>query len=138
MLPKDREEIIQKLQEEFPIVDLIKFNEFDISEKLQNNAYLYWRYKDLYHQEKSILDNLLEVKERLIGKVYDYYRFESEKSLDKKEIITYYVPRDKRIIKINDLIAHQQVRVDYFEIAAEALNKQGWSMKNYLDCQKIL
>ena len=133
---EEKEEQIENLKKEWPIEEDISFNEFNIAEKLQNNAFLFTKYQDQLNREKAIMEKLLEIKEKIIGDVYNYYRFEDDRQLQKPEIEKYYLPRDKKILKINAIIRKQQVNVDYFTLCCKALDKVGWNMKNFLEAHR--
>lgn len=133
---EEKEEQLEKLKKEWPIEEDISFNEFNITEKLQNNAFLFAKYQDQLNREKAVMDKLLELKEKIIGDVYNYYRFEDDRQLQKPEIEKYYLPRDKKIIRINAIIRKQQTNVDYFTLCCKALDKVGWNMKNFLEAHR--
>jgi len=138
MKAEERDQIIKELKEEYPIEDQVSFNEFDLQDKLEKNTFLFFQYQDLYYKERSNLEYLQSLKNRLIGKLYDKFKFDDPRNLDKKEIEKYYIPNDKKFVDIEKLIARQQVRVEFFEIAAKAVDKMGWAIKNYLDAAKQL
>jgi hypothetical protein len=138
MKAEERTQIIQELHEKYPILEIIKFTEFNIYEKLQENSYQYMLYKDLYYSEKSALDHMLTLKEQMAGKLYDKLRFHDDRNLTKNEIEKYYINNDAKMIQLNKLIEKQQVKVEFFELAAESVAKMGWSMKSYLDAMKTL
>jgi hypothetical protein len=138
MKVEEREKIIQELYAEYPFADESSFNEFDIYDKLQQKEQLFIKYKEQYFAEKAALDYLLDLKDQLAGKIYNLLRFEDDRQLIKSEIEKYYIPNDKRMIKLNDLIAKQSVRVEFFDLAANSINNMGWNIKNWLDAQKNL
>ncbi|MFA5025114.1 MAG: hypothetical protein WC503_01205 [Candidatus Shapirobacteria bacterium] len=138
MKTEEYKKIIEDLKKDYPIEDQIAFNEFDLQNKIEKNAFLFLQYQDLYYKEKSQLDYLSSLKDRLMCKLYDKFKFNDERNLNKQEIEKYYIPNDEKMIEIEKLIAKQKVRVGFFEIAAKALDKQSWSIKNYLDAGKLL
>jgi hypothetical protein len=71
--------------------------------------------------------------DKLAGERYDWYRFESERELDKTEIKNYYLPKDKKIIKMKNIMARQKVKVDFYKMCLQGMEQQGWRMKSYLD-----
>lgn len=138
MKPEERDKIIDELRAEYPVEDLVQFNEFDLQDKLQKNAFIYIQYQDLFYKERAHLEHLFSLKERLVGTLYDKFRFHDERKLDKKEIEKYYIPNDKKMIALEKLIDLQKVRVEFFEVISTAINKMGWDIKNYLEAGKIL
>lgn len=126
-------ETIEKLNNEYPIETIVKFDDFNIQEKLKDSAFLILHYKGLYLKEKNQLDRIGALRDKIIGEQFDKYRFNHDKELRANEIKDYYLPKDEKIIKINRLYQKQQWRVDFFEAATEALIQQGWRMKSFLD-----
>jgi hypothetical protein len=135
--PKDREEIWKELNDEYQIQNLVKFADYNIQDKLQESAYQIVRFKEFFLKEKNTLDQLNALKEKTIGEQYDYYRFNFDKELKQQEIQAYYLPKDTKILKINSLIRRQQWRVDFFELCVDALTRQSWSMKSWLESNRI-
>lgn len=134
---EEKEILLDKLRAEYPIEELIQFDEYNISEKLKDHAFVLQQYEDFLLRERGDLARLEEIKEQLIGKAYDKFRFHDNRGLEKKEIEKYYIPREASIIKVNGLIAKQTLRVDFFTVCVKALEKMGWNMKMYLESLKI-
>jgi len=131
-----REEIINALYEEYPIDEMVKFSELDLQEKLKVNSFWIVRFRDLYNRALSEYEHLEDLYEKLIGERYDWYRFESEKELDKYEIKNYYLPKDKKIIKMKKILARQKIKVDFFKMCLQGMEQQGWRMKSFIDAEK--
>ena len=138
MKAEERDLIVEALKAEYPVEDIVSFNEFDLQDKLQQNAFIFIEYQNLYYKERAHLEYLQTLKDRLIGTLYNKFRFDDPRNLDKKEIEKYYIPNDKKMIELEKLIAKQQVRVEFFEIIAKAIEKLGWNIKNYLDAGRQL
>jgi hypothetical protein len=145
MKKSERDEIVAELLKQFPIYDLVSFNEFDVQDKCAKNSDLYVQYYELYLSEKQELAHLEELKIRLVGQIYDELRFPEPnsknpnacKNLDKKEIIEYYIPRDERYIRLLEIIEKQRVRVEFFEVCAKAIDKMSWNIKDFKDFLKM-
>lgn len=132
----NEEEILIELHAEHPIDELIKFSEMDIQEKLQQNSFMVVKYKELYHKELANLDKLEMLMEKLIGERYKYYRFEDDRGFTKPEIERYCLPSDEKIVKMKKIINRQMVRVRFFDACWRGFDKQGWSMKSFIDTLK--
>jgi len=126
-------DVVEKLLEEHPIIELVKFSELDIQEKLQDNPYLIVKYRELYYAELAKLESLQDKYDLLTGRRYDWYRFESDKELTKPEIEKYYLPKDKKIQQMKKILRNQEIRVRFFETCFKGLEQQGWRMKSYID-----
>ena len=129
--------IIEKLLEEFPIFNQLEFNEFNIEEKLRENAYLAMKYRDHAITEKNVYERMELLMEKLRGELYHHYRFEKDENLQKSEIEQYYLPSDPKIVKLKKLMLDQKVRVDFFEAAYKSINGQSWSIKMFQENQRF-
>jgi hypothetical protein len=129
----EEERIFNELKEKYPIDDMIKFDETDIQEKLQNNTFNIIHYKELYYKELDIYEELERKMEALTGQRYKYYRFNHDEEWSKPEIEKYCLPIDKKIIRMKKILKKQKVRVRFFELCYKAFEQQGWRMKTYTD-----
>lgn len=126
---KIKKEILEQLLVKHPIDKMVKFSEIDIQEKLKENSFMIIKYIELYHKELSIMDDLQIKYDKLCGIKYKYYRFDDVKEWTKVEIEKYCLPADVKIIQMKNIIARQNVRVRFFEMAYKAFEKLQWSMK---------
>jgi hypothetical protein len=127
------EDIIEELRQSFHIEDEVQFNEFNLMEKLQMNGSLLLKYKNLYNEAKIRLDNMMNVRDRIVGSRYDFYKFESDKNLSKTEIEKYYLPKDEKILESDKLMKAQEIRVMFFEMCVKVLEKTSYNMKTFSD-----
>jgi hypothetical protein len=130
-------EIFEQLHQEHQIEDIVKFNEIDIAEKLQNNSFLIIKYKELYYEELAKLEILERKMDALKGILYKHYRFNDVHEWQKKEIEDFCIPSDAKMIKMKKIISKQQIRVRFFDTCWRALDKMGWNMKNFTDREKM-
>ena len=128
---KIRNEIVEELKNEFPIEELVQFNEIDIQEKIQRSAYVIIQYDDLLKKEEMIYQDLEDKFDALLGKRYNHYRFEVDRELQKPEIEKYYLPSDSQIRQMKKIMLKQKVRVDFFKICLRGLNDMKWNMGTY-------
>lgn len=133
MKQADVDKLLQELQAEWPIMDLVSFNEFNIQDKLADQPYQLMRYQEKFIKEKARMEELLELRARLIGKKYDLLRFHNDKALTNKEIEQYYIPNDPDVIKVNNAISKQNVIVEYFEVCTKAIDKMQWAIKLWIE-----
>ena len=127
------EKIFDKLKEEHPIDDLVKFNELTISDEIQKNDGLIVKYRDLYHKALSEMDRLMDLSEKLAGKRYEHYRFNKEEAWTKSEIEKYCLPSDEKMVLMKNIIRKQEIRVRFFEMAFKSFEGRKWSMKMFLE-----
>jgi len=133
---KEEDDILGPLLVEHPIHDLIKFDDVDLQKKIQENMTMVVRYRDLYHQELAKLDKLKDLLDKLIGKRYEFYRFDDTKTWTKVEIERYALPADEKVVKMKKIVRKQEVRVRFFEMCWKAFDKQQWSMRMFIDTLK--
>jgi len=129
-------DILYELKKEHPINDMIQFNELDVEEKLQNNEMNTMHYWELYIKELATLERMEAIYEKLVGKRYEYFRFEDNRGWQKYEIEKYALPADKKISKMKKLMIKQKIRVRFFEGCYKRLDKMGWSMKTFIDIRR--
>jgi len=132
----DEEKIFEELKQQYPIDQLIKFDETDIQEKLQDNTFQIIKFKELYYKELDIYEDLERKLEALTGIRYKHYRFNQDEEWSKPEIEKYCLPADKKIIRMKKLLKKQGVRVRFFEMCYKAFEQQGWRMKTYTDRER--
>lgn len=132
-MEKEKEEILAKLMEEHPITELIQFNDINLQQKVQENTFMIVKYRDLWQREKAVLDELIDLYDKLVGERYDYYKFEQDKELTKPEIEKYYLPKDKKILQMKKIMRRQEIKVGFFEICFKAFEKQQWNLKLFYD-----
>ena len=127
----ETEQILNDLKEQYPIEDLVSFNELNLQDKLQDNSFLVIKYKEFWIKEKAALEDLESKLDLLMGRQYDYYRFESEKELSKPEIEKYYLPGDMKIVLMKNILKRQKIRVEFFDMCWRGLEKVQWNMKEF-------
>ena len=132
----DRDEMVRELLEEHPIDEMVKFSDLDIMEKLKENPFQIVRYKEMYYKELSIYNDLEDKYELLMGKQYDYYRFDFDKELTKPEIEKYYLPKDKKVMQMKKILRRQDARVKFFEMAFKGFEQAGWRMSKFIDAMR--
>lgn len=133
-----QDEIIAELDAEWNIEEFLEFHEFNIAGKLQKHAFELMRYKEQLEREKYDYDKILEFRDTIVGQQYQFYKNNSDELLQKSEIEKYYLPSDSKVQKINKIVRNQKVRVDYFKMCYDGLDKMYWNMKSYIDSAKFL
>ena len=123
MNTEERDAIIEKLKEEYPIMEQVKFNEFNVAEKLQMNMELKIKYQELYEHNLFVLNKLKDKYEELKGKRYDFYRFESDRNLSKTEVEQYYMPQDRKLKEFKQLMEKQEVKVAFFKLCMSSIGE---------------
>ena len=134
---KEEREIIEQLKSEHPIDEMVKFSEMDIMEKLKENSFQIVKYREHYYLEKSKLEKIEILYEKLLGLRYKFYKFEDDREWSKPEIEKYCLPSDPKILQMKKIMSKQKVRVRFFEIAYKGFEQAGWRMKTYMDGSKM-
>jgi len=132
----EEDDVIKELLKEHPIHELIKFDDVNLQEKIRENTTYFVKYRDLYHQELARLDKLKDLLDKLIGKRYEFYRFNDEKSWTKTEIEKYALPADEKVVQMKKIVRRQEIRVRFFDMCQRGFDKQGWSMRTFIETLK--
>lgn len=130
---KEEDDILATLLLEHPIHDLIKFDDVNLQQKIQENMTMVVRYRDLYHQALATNDRLKDLLDKLIGKRYEFYRFNDTKTWTKVEIEKYALPADEKVTKMKKIVRKQEIRVRFFEMCWKSFDKQAWNMKMFIE-----
>jgi hypothetical protein len=134
---QERDDIWKALYETHKIDEEVKFNEFNIGDKLKEHPFIKLNYENLYYKEQAKYVRMTEVFEKIQGLRYDYYRFNFSKELTNKEIEKYYLPKDPTILEAKKKLRKQQWNMDFYKMCVDAITNQGWRMKEFLDSLKI-
>jgi hypothetical protein len=129
---EERNKVFEELQIEFPLQQFLEYNELDIHEKIPLITMKSMEYQDLLNKEQSILDKIMEQRARVCGDLYNHYRFEVDKKLDKFEIEKYYLPKEPKLLAFDKILRKQKWKVEYFTICVKALEKMSWGVKDFL------
>lgn len=130
------DKILKKLHEQHPIEEMLKFSEFNLQDKLKENATQIVIYEELYHKELTIKEHLDDLMDKLIGKRYKFYRFEDDHEWTKQEIEKFCIPQDEKIMKMKKIIRRQETRIRFFKMCWKGFEKQQWNIKMFLDTLK--
>jgi hypothetical protein len=124
--------IIREVLNQFPtLYDDLNFNEYDIKEKLEKNAYLYEQFRVLWLQEKNKLRRIEILRDEYIGKLYQELK-NGDRKLTKTEIERYFIPSDEKAIKYEKLYMKQKIRTETFEALVESFKTQSWNMSTFI------
>lgn len=130
------DKIIEELEKKFNINEEVSFNEYNLSEKLQNHSFVLLQYNQILLREKINLSKLEEILNKKMGEKYHYYRFNFDEQLTKPEIEKYYLVKDKDILKIKELLRKQEIVVGFFEACVKSIESMGWDIKNFIENSK--
>lgn len=130
--------ILKTLSSKYPeINELMEFNEFNVGEKLEQNAFLQEKFRLLYISEMSKLRRIEENFNKVAGERYDYYKYHDSRDLSKVEIERYYLPSDKELINLKKLIDVQQTITDFYLAVSDTFKSQGFNLKTFVENLKI-
>jgi hypothetical protein len=135
---KDREDLVEKLKEEYDIISDIQFNEFNISDKLQQLAYIYLRYYDKLLLEKFLFKKYQEMYNKFISKKYNELRFNDARSLSRGEVEKYYMNEmdDEKVKKVKYYLDRQETVVEFFNMCVTSIESLRWNIKSFIDLYK--
>lgn len=124
-----------KLEEQYNVYDILMFNEFNIKERIERNAFHYKDFRLKYLQELAKLQQVQDRLDKTIGEKYQALK-EGAVTLSKTEIEKYYLPVDEEILTLKGLLRKQEIRAEYFDAVTKAIDKQSWNLKNYIEQNK--
>jgi len=126
------DEIIIEIMKDHPdLYDNLNYNEYNIKERLELNAFLYEQYRILALQEKHKLKRIEILKDEYIGNLYTELKY-GDLKMTKTEIERYMIPKDEKAIRFQKLYMRQQIRTETFEYIADSFKQQNYAMGNYI------
>jgi len=123
--------IIEVMKNHPDLYNHLTYNEYDIKEKLENNAFYYEQWRILWLQEKHKLKRIEILKDEYIGKLYSDLKY-GDLKLSKVEIEKYMIPKDEKAIKYQKLYMRQEIRTETFEYISNAFKQQGFNISTYV------
>ena len=128
----NEDKIIAEIMKEHPdLYDQLDFNEFNVKERLEKNAYWYQHYRILYMKELHKLKNIEIARDKYIGDLYKELK-NGDRKLTKTEIERYYLPSDKKAIQYMKLSMKYQIRCDVYQYICDAFKSAGYNMSTYV------
>jgi hypothetical protein len=118
----------------------IEINEDNISEKSLKYSFIYHKYIEMYQRAVKELNMIKIEKDKIYGDLYHAYKFENKSGgydLNTKTEIEVYVKRDEKYYKIALKYYNQESIVKYLEGVLQIINTMGFSIKNYIEIQKL-
>lgn len=143
-----KDKIYDALIKKHDIENLLTWNELTLEDKLTRQAFLEVQWREMYISANKKLEELKRNKEEIIGEIFFEVKYpqmvENSKNpyanvgagLQNKDIERYIIPRDKRIKEVNLKIEFQEVIVDFYLTTYDAIKKNTWNMKNWIDVHK--
>lgn len=131
----DSDAIMSKLEEEYNVYKILDFNEHNIKDRLERNAFHMKDFRLKYLIEMGKYEQIKDRLEKVTGEKYIALK-EGEVKLTKTEIEKYYLPKDEEILKLKALLRKQELRAEYFQAVWAAFDKTGWNMKLYAEIGK--
>lgn len=130
------EQIINELKERWDVEKMLMFNETNIQEKLQENSLKVFHFTEMYQKELNEYNKILEIKDKITTGAYLEIKKNQQYILKQTEIEKYYLPNHPKVIEITEIARKQKWKVDFYQGVKQALEKQGWSIHNFLNSMK--
>ena len=131
-LDQEFEDMVNELKSTWDIDNLLSFSEIDIQDKLAENSNKLMHFTELYQRELNDYHKIIELKERVIGEQYIHYKTKEMGALKQGEIEKYYLPKDPKVMRLNEIARKQKWRCDFFQGVCRALDKMQWNMQAFL------
>lgn len=125
------DEIKEKVEEE------IKIDRNDLLEENVQQISLHHRYLSLLEEQKRKLRKLEAVKDKWYAKLYDDYRWNSEKRRKTKAELESAVKKHPKYAKINKMMETQRNLVEYLEGVVDLLKNRYFILKNLVEMDKM-
>jgi hypothetical protein len=126
---------IEKLKKQ--VEDDLALDRTNVLEEAQNNCVKYHRYLTLLYTEKANLSKLEDLRIKLNGKLYHYYKFEYDHKLASGTEISIYINKNDKMIIINNNITIMKEKIKYIEGIIECFKQRSFMIRNLIDVIKL-
>lgn len=116
----------------------LKFTDDGLQSKIANQPIYTQKWLDLLLKEKHILSVIEAEKDKVYGKLYHKYKYESDFRLDTRGEIDVYVKADDAFDIVLKKYNESLVIVEWLDETLKNFRAMAWSMKNHLDLRKFL
>lgn len=125
-------ELIDYLSEKYNIEEIVKFNEFNIKEKLEELEFRKMEFNKLFLISKYKYEEMYDSYEKLVGFKYHKLKFNGNELLNKNEIEKYYLSKDEDVITAKKSIRKQRAEMEFFEMCVRMLSDLKWEIQSYV------
>lgn len=125
-------EIRKKINEELKITDS------NVMSKSLGISKLYYRYLQHYIIAFRKHRKLLLEKDRCYGRLFKYFRYESQYKLDKKSEIDPLINDNNEYYVLCDKCIDSEFKLKFFEKVLSDIDKMSFNIKNYIEIKKFM
>lgn len=86
--------------------------------------------------ERNTLQKLENEYNKTFGELFQYYRYDYELKLDNKDVVIFYIKKDKKFLEINDKFNSQKLLVDTIEKWMKKAQNTAYEIKNIVEYLK--
>jgi hypothetical protein len=120
---------------QYPVDQMVEFNEDNVKQKLSDNCMNIFKFKKLKILSEFKCKKIKSILEKCKSEQFEFYKYHFEKPLRTEEIIEFYFPRDEKIIKIEENLELENLKINFFQSCIEIFLEQS---KRMIDLIKIL
>jgi hypothetical protein len=120
---------------QYPVDQMVEFNEDNVKQKLSDNCMNIFKFKKLKILSEFKHKKIKSILEKCKSEQFEFYKYHFEKPLRTEEIIEFYFPRDEKIIKIEENLELENLKINFFQSCIEIFLEQS---KRMIDLIKIL
>ena len=107
------------------------------AEKCRRISSIYQDWLDVFNRESAKFVVLEIEKDKLYGKLYKEYRFESNLKFDSNKEIESQIKCDPEWVKLSAASSKQKLVVDYLQDTLGNINRLSFSIKNFIEIMKV-
>jgi len=109
----------------------------NVQEKILKMPILYTKYRKKYFDQRRLLKNINSDMKRTEKKRYHYYKFDYDHRLDNKAERDIYVSGDEEMVELSLMFDEQTDIVEYLKDVINQINKMSYSIRSYIDLEKL-
>ena len=115
----------------------VRLTQDNVKSKVLELPILYTKYKKLFIDQSTILENMNIELQKVKAKRYHYYKFDGDFRLDSATEINMYVNGDDEVCNYNLMIKKQTRVVESLKGALETITKMSYLIKAHIDLEKL-
>lgn len=112
----------------------------NVYEKSMNYSSIYHKYISTYYRALNKLNELKIDKDKIYGDLYHEYKFQNKNGgyeISTKTEVDLYVKRDDIYIKVAKQFSNQEGIVKYLELVLDDIKSMSYTLKNYIEFEKL-
>ena len=109
----------------------------NVQEKLLKMPVLYTKYRKKYFDQRRLLKNINSDIKKTKKKLYHYYKFDYDHTLDNNTERVLYVDGDQEMIELSLMYDEQLDIVNYLKDVISQISNMSYNIRSYIDLEKL-